>query len=86
MSVVPTTLGAQTSTQFKTSGNDPVAKATALVGASGRYINPGYKAPGNSDDLYKNFNDNIEAALLGKKTAQQALTDSVTYWNANMKK
>ena len=86
VSVVPTTLGAQTSTQFKTSGTDPVAKATALVGASGRYINPGYKAPGNSDDLYKNFNDNIEAALLGKKTAQQALTDSVTYWNANMKK
>lgn len=86
VSVVPTTLGAQTSTQFKTTSTDPVARATALVGASGRLINPGYKAPGNSDDLYKNFNDNIEAALLGKKTAQQALTDSVTYWNANMKK
>lgn len=84
--IVPTTRGAQTSAQFRTSGSDPVAKATALVGASGRFINPGYKAPGNSDDLYKNFNDNIEAALLGKKTAQQALNDSVTYWNANMKK
>ncbi|MBZ9751587.1 sugar ABC transporter substrate-binding protein [Deinococcus sp. HMF7604] len=84
--VVPTTLGAQTSVQFKVTSQDPVAKATGLVGASGRFINPGYKAPGNSDDLYKNFNDNIEAALLGKKSAQQALNDSVTYWNANMKK
>ncbi|GGB56255.1 ABC transporter substrate-binding protein [Deinococcus soli (ex Cha et al. 2016)] len=84
--VVPTTKGAQTSTQFKTSGSDPVARATALVGASGRLINPGYRAPGNSDDLYKNFNDNIEAALLGKKTAQQALADAATYWNANLKK
>ncbi len=84
--VVPTTLGAQRSTQFRTTSNDPVAKATALVGASGRYINPGYRAPGNSDDLYKNFNDNIEAALLGTKSAQQALTDAANYWNANMKK
>ncbi|MBZ9713577.1 ABC transporter substrate-binding protein [Deinococcus multiflagellatus] len=84
--IVPTTLGAQTSVQFKVTSQDPVAKATGLVGASGRFINPGYRAPGNSDDLYKNFNDNIEAALLGKKTAQQALNDSVTYWNANMKK
>ena len=84
--VVPTTTRAQFSLQIKTSSSDPVAKATSLVGASGRYINPGYKAPGNSDDLYKNFNDNIEAALLGKKTPQQALTDAVTYWNANMKK
>ena len=57
-----------------------------MIGASGRYINPGFKAPSNSDDLYKNFNDNVEAALLGKKTVQSALDDSVVYWNANMKK
>ncbi|PTA66352.1 ABC transporter substrate-binding protein [Deinococcus arcticus] len=84
--VVPTTLGAQTAVQFRVTSQDPIAKATGLVGASGRFINPGYRAPGNSDDLYKNFNDNIEAALLGRKTAQQALNDAAAYWNANMKK
>ncbi|MFC4454372.1 sugar ABC transporter substrate-binding protein [Deinococcus sonorensis] len=84
--VVPTTRAAQTDALFKAGGTDPIAKATGLVGASGRYINPGYAAPTNSDDLYKNLNDNIEAALLGKKTAQVALNDAVAYWNANMKK
>ena len=85
--VVPTTSAAQRDPLFKrASGGDPIANATSLVGASGRYINPGFKAPGNSDDLYKNLNDNIEAALLGKKTPQAALNDSVAYWNANMKK
>ncbi|AWN22028.1 sugar ABC transporter substrate-binding protein [Deinococcus irradiatisoli] len=84
--IVPTTAAAQNDPYFKKASSDPIAKATSLVGASGRYINPGFKAPGNSDDLYKNFSDNIEAALLGKKTAQAALNDSVAYWNANMKK
>ncbi|ADV66524.1 ABC transporter substrate-binding protein [Deinococcus maricopensis] len=83
--IVPTTRAAQNDAYFKQAGTDAIARATSLVGASGRYINPGYKAPKNSDDLYKNFNDNIEAALLGRKTAQQALNDSVAYWNANMK-
>jgi putative chitobiose transport system substrate-binding protein len=83
--IVPTTLGSRNAAQFKTTGNDPVARATALVGSSGRFINPGFRAPKNSDDLYKNFNDNIEAALRGKKTAQVALNDAVKYWNANMK-
>lgn len=86
VSIVPTTRAAQFDPFFKTSSKDPIARATSMVGASGRFINPGYQAPTNSDDLYKNFNDNIEAALLGKKTAQQALNDSVAYWNANMKK
>ena len=84
--IVPTTAAAQNDPYFKQAATDPIAKATSLVGASGRYINPGFKAPGNSDDLYKNFNDNIEAALLGKKTPQAALNDAVAYWNANMKK
>ncbi|WP_309573413.1 sugar ABC transporter substrate-binding protein [Deinococcus sp.] len=84
--IIPTTAAAQNDPFFKQSSTDPIAKATSLVGASGRFINPGFKTPGNSDDLYKNFSDNIEAALLGKKTAQQALDDSVTYWNANMSK
>ncbi|GGK41183.1 sugar ABC transporter substrate-binding protein [Deinococcus malanensis] len=84
--VVPTTRAAQTAAQFKKGGTDAIQEATALVGASGRFINPGYKAPGNSDDLYKNFNDNIEAAMMGKKAPQKALNDAVAYWNANMKK
>ncbi|PNY81130.1 ABC transporter substrate-binding protein [Deinococcus koreensis] len=84
--IIPTTSAAQNDPFFKTSSADPIAKATSLVGASGRFINPGFKTPGNSDDLYKNFSDNIEAALLGKKTAKAALDDTVTYWNANMSK
>jgi putative chitobiose transport system substrate-binding protein len=84
--IVPTTRAAQFDPYFKQTSSDPIAKATSLVGASGRFINPGNKAPGNSDDLYKNFNDNIEAALLGKKTAQVALNDAVVYWNANSAK
>ncbi|AZI43125.1 sugar ABC transporter substrate-binding protein [Deinococcus psychrotolerans] len=84
--IVPTTAAAKNDAYFKKVSTDPIAKATSLVGASGQYINPGFKAPGNSDDLYKNFSDNIEAALLGKKTPKAALDDSVTYWNANMKK
>lgn len=84
--IVPTTAAAQNDPLFKGASSDPIAKATALVGASGRFINPGFKAPGNSDDLYKNFSDNIEAALLGKKTPKAALDDSVKFWNANMKK
>lgn len=84
--IVPTTRAAQTNAPFRQGGSDPIKKATGLVGASGRFINPGFRAPGNSDDLYKNFNDNIEAAMMGKKTAQQALNDAAAYWNANMKK
>ncbi|SMB79274.1 ABC transporter substrate-binding protein [Deinococcus hopiensis] len=83
--IVPTTRGAQ-NIKGNVNSPDPILEATARVSASGRLINPGYKAPGNSDDLYKNLNDNIEAAMLGRKSAQQALNDTVTYWNANMKK
>jgi putative chitobiose transport system substrate-binding protein len=35
--------------------------------------------------VYKNFNDNIEAAFLGKKSAQKALNDAVAFWNTNAK-
>ncbi len=84
--IVPTTKAAQNDPFFKQKSSDAISKATSMIGAQGRFINPGYRAPGNSDDLYKNFNDNIEAAMLGKKTAQQALDDSVAFWNANMKK
>ncbi|AFZ66745.1 ABC transporter substrate-binding protein [Deinococcus peraridilitoris] len=85
VAIVPTTRAAQNDAYFKQKSKDPIAIATSLVGAGGRFINPGYAAPKNSDDLYKNFNDNIEAAVLGQKTPQQALNDAVAYWNANMK-
>jgi putative chitobiose transport system substrate-binding protein len=85
--IVPTTRAAQNDPFFKSTGSaDPIAKATSLVGSSGRFINPGNKAPGNSDDIYKNFSDNIEAALLGQKTSQVALNDAVAFWNDNAKK
>jgi len=84
--IVPTTKAAQNDPFFKQTSDDPIAKATSLVGSQGRFINPGNRAPTNSDDLYKNFSDNIEAAMLGKKSAQQALDDAATYWNANLKK
>lgn len=83
--VVPTTRAAQSDPFFKQGGSDPIAQATSMIGASGRLINPGWSAPKNSDAIYKNFNDNIEAAVLGQKTAQQALNDAVTFWNANAK-
>ncbi len=83
--IVPTTRAAKTNALFRTTSKDPVAKATALTGANGDHINPGYSVPKNADDLYKNFNDNIEAAVLGQKTAQQALNDAVTFWNSNAK-
>jgi putative chitobiose transport system substrate-binding protein len=86
VAIVPQTRGAQFDAYFKEQSADPIAKAKALTGANGRFIDPGYNPPkGNSDDLYKNFNDNVEAAVLGQKTPQQALNDAVAYWNANMK-
>lgn len=83
--IVPTSKGAEKDAFFKVKSNDPIAKATGLVGAQGRFINPGFKPPKNSDDIYKNFNDNIEAAFLGQKTAEKALNDAVAYWNKNDK-
>lgn len=65
--------------------NDPIEVAKGMVSGSGRFINPGFKPPKNTDDIFKNFNDNIEAAFLGRKSAKQALDDAVTFWNANAK-
>jgi putative chitobiose transport system substrate-binding protein len=59
--------------------------ATSLVSGTGRFINPGWKSPKNTDDVYKNFNDNIEAAFLGRKSAQNALNDAVKFWNDKAK-
>lgn len=65
--------------------NDPIEVAKGMVSGSGRFINPGFKPPKNTDDIFKNFNDNIEAAFLGRKSAKQALDDAVAFWNANAK-
>ena len=84
--IVPTTKGAEKDPDLKAANpNDALDVATSLVAGAGRFITPGWKAPKNTDDVYKNFNDNIEAAFLGKKTAQVALNDAVTFWNANAK-
>jgi putative chitobiose transport system substrate-binding protein len=56
-----------------------------MVSSGGRFINAGFKPPKNTDDVFKNFNDNIEAAFLGKKTPTAALNDAVKFWNANAK-
>jgi putative chitobiose transport system substrate-binding protein len=84
--IVPTTKGAEKDPDLKAANpNDALDVATSLVSGAGRFITPGWKSPKNTDDVYKNFNDNIEAAFLGKKSAQAALNDAVTFWNANAK-
>jgi putative chitobiose transport system substrate-binding protein len=84
--IVPTTKGAEKDPDLKAANaNDALDVATSMVAGTGRFINPGWKDPKNTDNVYKNFNDNIEAAFLGKKTAQQALNDAVAFWNENAK-
>ena len=84
--IVPTTKGAEKDPDLKAANpNDALDVATSLVSGAGRFITPGWKSPKNTDDIYKNFNDNIEAAFLGKKSAQAALNDAVAFWNANAK-
>jgi putative chitobiose transport system substrate-binding protein len=84
--IVPTTKGAEKDPELKAANpNDALDVATSLVSGAGRFITPGWKSPKNTDDIYKNFNDNIEAAFLGKKSAQAALNDAVAFWNANAK-
>ena len=84
--IIPTSKGAESDPFFKTTSKDPIAMATAMVGKQGRFIDPGFRAPANSDEIYKHFNDDIEAAFLGKMTAKAALDDAVTFWNTNLKK
>ncbi len=84
--IVPTTKGAEKDPDLKAANpNDALDVATSLVSGTGRFINPGWKAPKNTDDVYKNFNDNIEAAFLGRKSAQNALNDAVKFWNDKAK-
>ncbi len=83
--VVPTTLAARNDPSFKTTSQDPIELATARVAGTGGLINPGFPAPKNSKVVYKGFNDNIQAAFLGNKTAKQALDDAVTFWNDKAK-
>ncbi|MFN3266306.1 MAG: ABC transporter substrate-binding protein [Deinococcales bacterium] len=84
--IVPTTKGAENDPDLKAANpNDALDVATALVSTTGRFITPGWNPPKNTDSVYKNFNDNIEAAFLGAKTARQALNDAVTFWNKNAK-
>jgi putative chitobiose transport system substrate-binding protein len=83
--IVSTARGSENDPGLKAKSNDPIEIAKGRVSGSGRFINPGFKPPKNTDDVFKNFNDNIEAAFLGKKSAKQALDDAVAFWNANAK-
>jgi putative chitobiose transport system substrate-binding protein len=83
--IVSTAAGSENDPGLKAKSNDPLEIGKGMNSASGRLINAGFKPPKNTDDIYKNFNDNIEAAFLGRKTAKQALDDAVTFWNANAK-
>jgi putative chitobiose transport system substrate-binding protein len=83
--IVPTTKGAEGDPAFQlTDTTDPILIAQAMVGTKGSLINPSFTPPKNTDDIFKNFNDNIEAAFLGTKTAQEALDDAVAFWNSNV--
>jgi putative chitobiose transport system substrate-binding protein len=83
--IVPTTKGAEGDPAFQlTDTTDPILIAQAMVGTKGSLINPSFTPPKNTDDIFKNFNDNIEAAFLGAKTAQEALDDAVAFWNSNV--
>ncbi|MER3481597.1 MAG: sugar ABC transporter substrate-binding protein [Meiothermus sp.] len=85
--IVPTSIGSALDPvlQRKAKSTDPIDIATSRVAGAGKLINAGFKPPKNTEAVYKNFNDNIEAAFLGKKTPKQALDDAVTFWNANAK-
>ncbi len=83
--IVCTAKGCENDPGLKAKSDDPLEIGKGMVSSGGRFINPGFKPPKNTDDVYKNFNDNIEAAFLGKKTATQALNDAVKFWNANAK-
>jgi putative chitobiose transport system substrate-binding protein len=84
--IVPTTKGAESDPDLKAANpNDALDVATSLVSGTGRFITPGWNPPKNTDNVYKNFNDNIEAAFLGAKSARQALNDAVAFWNNNAK-
>jgi putative chitobiose transport system substrate-binding protein len=83
--IVCTAKGCENDEGLKAKSGDPIEIGKGMVSSGGKLINPGFKPPKNTDDIYKNFNDNIEAAFLGKKSPQQALTDAVTFWNANAK-
>lgn len=86
VAIVPTSKGAEKDPFFKQESNDPIIQASGMVGASGRFIDPGFNPPKNSSVLYKNLVDNLEAAFLGKKTPKQALDDAAAFWNANVNK
>lgn len=85
--IVPTSIGSSLDPilQPKAKSTDPIEIATSKVSGAGGLIKAGFTPPKNTEAVYKNFNDNIEAAFLGQKTPQQALNDAVTFWNANAK-
>lgn len=85
--IVPTSIGSSLDPilQPKAKSTDPIDIATSKVAGAGNLIKAGFTPPKSTEAVYKNFNDNIEAAFLGKKTPKQALDDAVAFWNDNAK-
>ncbi|MEF2278500.1 sugar ABC transporter substrate-binding protein [Deinococcus sp. YIM 134068] len=84
--VVPTAAGSDRDPYFTQirSSKDPIERATGMIAANGANLKTAVPPLKNPTDMFKAFDDNIEAAFLGRKTAQQALADAATAWN-NMK-
>ena len=85
--IVPTAAGANLDPAFAKlqSSKDPIEKATGLIAVNGPKLRSAIPPLKNATDLFKSFDDNIEAAFLGRKTAQQALNDAADAWNKLLK-
>ncbi|WP_216326677.1 ABC transporter substrate-binding protein [Deinococcus aestuarii] len=85
--VVPTAAGSDRDPYFAQAraSKDPIERATGMIGANGANLKTAIPPLKNPTDMFKAFDDNIEAAFLGRKSAQQALNDAATAWNALMK-
>lgn len=84
--IVPTALGSNKDPYFAKAKRsaDPIERATGMIGADGASLKTAIPPLKNATDMFKAFDDNIEAAFLGKKTAQQALSDAADAWNKLM--
>ncbi|WP_425144813.1 ABC transporter substrate-binding protein [Deinococcus sp.] len=85
--IVPTAAGSNLDPAFTKlqSSKDPIEKATGLIAVNGPKLRSAIPPLKNATDLFKAFDDNIEAAFLGKKTAQAALNDAADAWNKLLK-
>ncbi|GGR25562.1 ABC transporter substrate-binding protein [Deinococcus ruber] len=85
--IVPTAAGSNLDPAFAKlkASKDPIEKATGMIAANGPSLKTAIPPLKNATDLFKAFDDNIEAAFLGRKTAQAALNDAADAWNKLLK-